>query len=58
MATIEKRVRNGKTTYRARYRDPAGSNEVDEIALGDADVAAELHVGDAALGDQPPHEAR
>ena len=24
MATIEKRVRNGKTTYRARYRDPAG----------------------------------
>jgi integrase len=25
MATIEKRVRNGKTTYRVRYRDPAGS---------------------------------
>jgi hypothetical protein len=25
VATIEKRVRNGKTTYRARYRDPAGS---------------------------------
>jgi integrase len=24
MATIEKRVRNGKTTYRVRYRDPAG----------------------------------
>jgi hypothetical protein len=24
MATIERRVRNGKTTYRARYRDPAG----------------------------------
>ena len=28
--------------------DLAGSNEVDEIALGDADVATELHVGDAA----------
>jgi integrase len=25
MATIEKRVRNGRTTYRVRYRDPAGS---------------------------------
>jgi Phage integrase, N-terminal SAM-like domain len=25
VATIEKRVRNGKTTYRARYRDPAGA---------------------------------
>src|SRR5688572_2677205 len=25
MVTIEKRVRNGKTTYRVRYRDPAGS---------------------------------
>ena len=25
MATIEKRVRNGKATYRVRYRDPAGS---------------------------------
>jgi integrase len=24
MATIEKRVRNGRTTYRVRYRDPAG----------------------------------
>jgi hypothetical protein len=24
MAHIERRVRNGKTTYRARYRDPAG----------------------------------
>ena len=24
MATIEKRVRNGKTTYRVRYRDPEG----------------------------------
>jgi integrase len=25
MAHIERRVRNGKTTYRVRYRDPAGS---------------------------------
>ncbi len=24
MAHIERRVRNGRTTYRARYRDPAG----------------------------------
>ena len=24
MATIERRVRNGKTAYRVRYRDPAG----------------------------------
>ena len=24
MATIEKRVRNGHTTYRVRYRDPEG----------------------------------
>jgi integrase len=24
MATIERRVRNGRTTYRVRYRDPAG----------------------------------
>jgi hypothetical protein len=27
MATIEKRVRNGKTTYRVRYRDPAGGQQ-------------------------------
>jgi hypothetical protein len=38
--------------------DPAGSNEVDEIALGDADVATELDVGDAALRNQPAHEPR
>jgi integrase len=25
VATVEKRVRNGKTTYRVRYRDPAGA---------------------------------
>jgi integrase len=25
VATIEKRMRNGKTTYRVRYRDPAGA---------------------------------
>ena len=24
MASIEKRTRNGKTTYRVRYRDPSG----------------------------------
>jgi hypothetical protein len=24
MAHVEKRVRNGRVTYRARYRDPAG----------------------------------
>jgi hypothetical protein len=24
MAHIERRIRNGKTTYRARYRDPGG----------------------------------
>ena len=24
MAHIERRVRNGKVTYRARYRDPGG----------------------------------
>ncbi len=24
MAHVERRVRNGKTSYRARYRDPAG----------------------------------
>jgi hypothetical protein len=25
MASIEKRTRNGKTSYRVRYRDPAGA---------------------------------
>ncbi|HEV8164587.1 MAG TPA: site-specific integrase, partial [Actinomycetota bacterium] len=24
MASVEKRTRNGRTTYRVRYRDPAG----------------------------------
>jgi hypothetical protein len=24
MTHIERRIRNGRTTYRARYRDPAG----------------------------------
>src|SRR4030095_11915867 len=38
--------------------DPAGGNEVDQIVLGDTDMAAELDVGDAALRDQPTHEAR
>ena len=31
MATIEKRVRNGKTTYRVRYRDPAGGAAVQGV---------------------------
>src|SRR4029453_1114313 len=44
-------------TQPAASLDPAGSNEVDEIALGDADVATKLHVGDAALRDQPTHKA-
>src|SRR4029453_2706215 len=35
--------------------DPAGLDEGVQVAGGDADVAAELDVGDAALEHQPAH---
>jgi hypothetical protein len=37
MAHIERRIRNGKTTYRARYRDPGGQEHARVFARrGDA----------------------
>jgi hypothetical protein len=36
--------------------DAAGGDEGVQVACGDADVAAELDVGDAALEYQPAHE--
>jgi hypothetical protein len=36
--------------------DPPGPDEGVQVAAGDADVAAELDVGDAALEHQPAHE--
>jgi hypothetical protein len=38
MATIEKRVRNGKTTYRVRYRDPAGGQQDSPTTQGAPDA--------------------
>jgi hypothetical protein len=38
--------------------DPASPDEGVQVAGGDTDVAAELHVGDAALEHQPAHEPR
>jgi hypothetical protein len=36
--------------------DPPGPDEGVQVAGGDADVAAELDVGDAAVEHQPAHE--
>jgi hypothetical protein len=36
--------------------DPPSLDEGVQVASGDADVTAELHVGDAALEHQPTHE--
>jgi hypothetical protein len=36
--------------------DPAGSDEGVQVAGGDADMAAQLDVGDPALEHQPAHE--
>ena len=33
MASVEKRIRNGKTTYRVRYRDPSGRQRSKVFAL-------------------------
>jgi hypothetical protein len=37
MASIEKRLRNGKTTYRVRYRDPP-ANQRSKVFDGKADA--------------------
>jgi len=43
----------------ARRCDTAAVDELLEIGLVDADVAADLHVGNSALEDQPaPHVGR
>jgi integrase len=49
MATIEKRVRNGKTTYRVRYRDPAGGQR-SRVFARKADAKARGVWTDPALG--------
>jgi hypothetical protein len=36
--------------------DPAGGDVVDQVGFGDTDVAADLGVGDASLGDQAADE--
>ena len=65
MATIQKRVRNGKTTYRVRYRDPAGMQRSKVFArkadaqrfLNETETAkARGTWTDPALEHQPAHE--
>jgi integrase len=51
VASIEKRVRAGKTTYRVRYRDPAGRQRSKVFRLkGDADDW--LHANETAKKDR------
>jgi integrase len=47
MATIERRVRSGKTTYRVRYRDPAGSQR-SRVFAGKADAQRFLNETETA----------
>jgi integrase len=49
MATIEKRVRSGKTTYRVRYRDPAGRQR-SKVFARKADAQRFLNETETAKG--------
>jgi integrase len=51
MASIEKRVRNGRTTYRARYRDPAGRQRSKVFRLK-VDANDWLHANETAKGER------
>jgi hypothetical protein len=51
MASIQKRVRNGRTTYRVRYRDPAGRQRSKVFRLK-VDVNDWLHANETAKGER------
>ena len=58
-AVLDRRHRLGSLPghrWQLAHVDAAGSDEGVQVAGGDADVAAELDVGDAALEHQPAHE--
>jgi integrase len=50
LATVEKRVRNGKTSYRVRYRDPAG-HQRSKVFSRKTDAARWLHENETAKGN-------
>src|SRR3954453_426019 len=49
MASIEKRTRNGKTSYRVRYRDPAGAQR-SKVFGRKVDADRWLHDNESAKG--------
>ena len=51
MASIEKRTRNGRTTYRVRYRDPAGRQRSKVFRLK-VDADDWLHTNETAKKDR------
>jgi integrase len=51
MASIQTRVRNGRTTYRVRYRDPAGRQRSKVFRLK-VDVNDWLHANETAKGER------
>jgi integrase len=51
MASIQKRVRNGRTTYRVRYRDPAGRQRSKVFRLK-VDANDWLHANETAKGER------
>jgi integrase len=50
LATVEKRVRNGKTTYRVRYRDPVGRQR-SKVFDRSVDAKRWLHENETAKGN-------
>jgi integrase len=51
MASIQKRTRNGKTTYRVQYRDPSGAMRGKVFGLK-RDAENWLHANETAKGDR------
>jgi integrase len=51
MASVEKRVRAGKTTYRVRYRDPAGRQR-SKVFARKVDADGWLHANETAKQDR------
>jgi hypothetical protein len=49
MASVEKRVRDGRTTYRVRYRDPAG-NQRSKVFSRKVDADRWLHENETNKG--------
>jgi hypothetical protein len=50
VASIEKRIRNGRTTYRVRYRDPAG-HQRSKVFTRKTDADRWLHENETAKGN-------